>query len=459
VTAVASVVITAAIVIGVLIMYLLQMNAVRRTIDSQLRTYATQIEQSAAQGTFPRVLPQSSLDANAQAQVIAADGSVIAATRALSGLPAVYTLPAGSDTPVRQEAANGHVPTEIRIVAMRAIIDGRPVAIIAGTSTDLLSQVNSEFLFHLLWGLPVILVLAAGAIWLVVGRALQPVERIRRAVTEITSADLSQRVPDPGTADQIGDLAHTMNDMLARLDAAATKQRRFVADASHELRSPLAAISTTLEVGLAHPDVAPWPTIAERAMEQSARLQKLIDQLLLLAKADEQGLAAKARPVDIGVLLREVVASLPAHHLQIGVSAEPGLSTVGNPEHLQRLFRNIIDNAVRYAHSAVAITAYMSGAQVRVEIDDDGPGIPAADRERVFDRFVRLDTSRERRSGSSGLGLAIAREIALAHDGHIAVATSPSGGAQLAVTLPHAIGEAIPAQQLPTGVDVGEPPA
>jgi signal transduction histidine kinase len=264
-------------------------------------------------------------------------------------------------------------------------------------------------------------------------------------------------VPDPGTADQIGHLAQTMNDMLARLDTAATKQRRFVADASHELRSPLAAISTTLEVGLAHPEVAPWPIIAERAVEQSARLQKLIDQLLLLAKADEQQLAAKKQLVDIGVLLREVVASLPAHHLQIGVSAEPGLSTAGNPGHLQRLFRNLIENAVRHAHSAVAITAYVSGAEVRVEIDDDGPGIPATDRERVFDRFVRLDSSRDRRSGNSGLGLAIAGEIARAHRGRIAVATSPSGGAQLAVTLPHATGEAIPARPQPAGVDIGEP--
>ena len=295
VTALASVAITVAVVLGVLFMYLLQMQSVRATIDSQLRTYATQIEQSASDGTWPQPLATSTLDSNAEAQVIAADGHVLAATRTLTGLPAVYSLPAGSSTPVRQKAADGVIPTDVRVIALRATVHGQPVTIITGTSTDLLRQVNAEFIRHLLLGLPVILVGAAGIVWLVVGRALRPVEKIRHAVTDITSADLSQRVPEPGTADEIGNLAHTMNDMLDRLDAAASKQRRFVADASHELRSPLAAIRTTLEVGLAHPDRAPWPIIAERAAQQSARLEDLIQQLLLLAKADERLLAAGQR--------------------------------------------------------------------------------------------------------------------------------------------------------------------
>jgi signal transduction histidine kinase len=275
-------------------------------------------------------------------------------------------------------------------------------------------------------------------VWLVVGQALRPVEKIRHAVTEITSADLSQRVPEPGTSDEIGHLAHTMNDMLTRLEDTARKQRRFVADASHELRSPLAAIRTTLEVGLAHPDRAPWPVIAERAAQQSIRLEDLIQQLLLLAKADEQQLSAQQRRVDVGVLLRDVATSTQAHHvdLDIDLDAAPGATTVGNPDHLQRLFRNIIDNAVRYAHGRVLITATTSADAVRVEVDDDGPGIPATDRERVFDRFVRLDSSRERGSGTTGLGLAIAREIALAHRGHIGVAQGATGGTRMVVTLP-----------------------
>lgn len=438
VTAVASLGITVAVVLGVLFMYLLQMNSVRRTLDGQLHTYAAQIGQSAATGGWPRPLPPSSLDANAQAQVLAPDATVLAATRTLAGLPAVYALPGGTDTPVRQKAADGVIPTEIRVVAVRATFDGRPVTIITGTSTDVLKQVNSEFLRHLLLGFPVILVLAAGAVWLVVGRALRPVEKIRHAVTDITSVDLSQRVPEPGTSDELGHLAQTMNDMLSRLEDAARRQRRFVADASHELRSPLATIRTTLEVGLAHPDRAPWPVIAQRAAQQSIRLEELIQQLLVLAKADEQQLSAQQQRVDVGALLRSVVAGTPAPALDLALDAAPGVLSTGNPDHLQRLFRNLVDNAVRHARSRVLVTVTGTADAVRVEVEDDGPGIPPADRERVFDRFVRLDGSRDRGSGNAGLGLAIAREIALAHRGRITVADGASGGARMIVTLPAA---------------------
>ena len=447
VTAVASLAITVAVVLGVLVMYLLQMQSVHRTIDSQLRTYAAQIAQSAPTGNWPRPLAASSLDPDAEAQVLGPGGRVLAATRTLVGLPPVYTLPAGSGTPVRQKAADGVIPNDIHIVAVRTTVAGRPVTVITTTSTGLLSHVNSEFLRHLLWGLPVILILAAGTVWLVVGRALRPVERIRHAVTDITSADLSQRVPEPGTSDEIGHLAHTMNDMLTRLDEAAKKQRRFVADASHELRSPLAAIRTTLEVGLAHPDRAPWPTIAERAAQQSLRLEELIQQLLLLARADERLLSAQQVPVDVDALLQDIRATTVAHHLDIDLQLAPGALTMGSPDHLGRMFRNIIDNAIRYADHRVVISAATARGSVQVEISDDGPGIPAEERERIFDRFVRLDSSRERGGGTTGLGLAIAREIVTAHGGRIVIAESPTGGARVVITLPSATGAQTNSQQ------------
>jgi signal transduction histidine kinase len=244
-------------------------------------------------------------------------------------------------------------------------------------------------------------------------------------------------VPEPGTSDEIARLAQTMNDMLSRLDGAAQSQRRFVADASHELRSPLAAIRTTLEVGLAHPDKAPWPAIADRAVQQSARLEDLIRQLLLLAKADERLLAARPEPVDLGSLLADIRDTTARHdHLEIRLGTSPGVMTKGDPDHLQRLFRNIIDNALRYADRHILIRATPAQDMVAVEIDDDGPGIPAAQRERVFDRFVRLDASRDRASGSTGLGLSIAREIASAHGGDITITDSPAGGTRVVVHLP-----------------------
>ncbi|AUG82035.1 hypothetical protein CFP65_7455 [Kitasatospora sp. MMS16-BH015] len=437
VTIIAGLAITAGVVLGVMLMYLLQMNSVRRTIDSQLLTYAEQIAQSGQSGTWPSPLPPSGLDPNAQAQAIAADGRVLAATRTLAGVPAVYTLPPGTGTPVRQKAADGVVPDEVRVVGLQATVAGQPVTIVTGSPSGLLSEVNEGFVHQLLFGVPVILLLSAGTVWLVVGRALRPVEQIRHTVTDITSADLTRRVPEPGTDDEIGNLARTMNDMLSRLDAAAKQQRRFTADASHELRSPLAAIRTTLEVGLAHPDRAPWPKIAERAVEQSQRLEALIQQLLVLAKADDRRLATQQRSVDLGGLLEEIRSSThPAHPVRIDLDIAPDTAVVGDPGHLERLFRNIVDNSVRHARTRVVVTAAATTDAVTIDVDDDGPGIPAEDRERVFNRFVRLDESRGRGTGNSGLGLAIAREIVHAHHGRITVAESPTGGARLAVVLP-----------------------
>jgi signal transduction histidine kinase len=436
VTIVASIAITAAVALGFLLLSVLQVQATRGTVDGQLRTYITQIEQSGQNGRWPAPLPPSTLDASAEAQVLDAHGHVLAATRTLAGLPAVYLLPAGATQPVRQKAADGVVPTGVQAVATRATVDGRPVTIIAGTSTELLEQVTTEFAARLLLAIPVVLILAGLAVWLIVGRALRPVEHLRRAVTEITSADLSRRVPEPGTADEIGHLAHTMNDMLGRLDDSARRQRRFVADASHELRTPLAAIRTTLDVGLAYPDRAPWPVIAERAVQQSVRLEELIQQLLLLAKADEGQLSARREAVDLAAVLTATVAHLPAHQVEAELRAGTSLAVTGDAGHLERLFRNIIENALRYAASRVVITATASGQVARVQIDDDGPGIPAADRSRVFDRFVRLDSSRERGTGTTGLGLAIAREIVLAHHGEITLEERPGGGTRAVVTLP-----------------------
>jgi signal transduction histidine kinase len=276
-----------------------------------------------------------------------------------------------------------------------------------------------------------------------VGRALRPVERIRRSVTEITAADLSRRVPEPAARDEVGQLARTMNDMLARLDDSAARQRRFAADASHELRTPLAAIRTSLEVGLAHPDTAPWPQIAQRAARQSARLEKLVQELLVLARSDDRQLVAHRDPVDLAELIEEIRATTPSPRVDLVTAGDgPGEPVVlGDREHLGRMVRNLVDNAVRFARHTVliAVTDLPTG-ELGIEVSDDGPGIPVEERERVFARFVRLDSSRERASGSSGLGLAIAKEIATAHGGHIAIDRAPSGGALVRITLPRAAG-------------------
>ena len=437
VTVVAGLALTAAVVLGLVVMYRLQLNSADQTIHGQLGTYAAQIEQSAVRGTFPQPLPASDLGQTAQAQVLAPDGTVLAATRNWTGRPALYlyTLPPGSTTPVRTPAGDRMLPDDLSEYGEHATVGGRPVAIITTARTYLQSQVEQTFARLLVIGVPVLLVLTGGTVWLVVGRALRPVEQIRGAVTAITSADLSQRVPEPGTDDEIGRLARTMNDMLARLEDAAARQRLFVADASHELRSPLTAIRTGLEVGLAHPDRAPWPQIAGRAVRQSQRLEQLIAQLLVLAKADAHQPAARRQPVDLAALLADLGAATPAPGISIELSVPIGSTTAGNPEDLSRMFRNLLDNAVRYARHRVLVTAAAGPDGVVVQIADDGPGIPAEERERVFGRFVRLDASREQASGSAGLGLAIAREIATAHGATIVLTEAPGGGTRAVVSM------------------------
>ncbi|HEY3711226.1 MAG TPA: ATP-binding protein [Amycolatopsis sp.] len=435
-TMVAGLVITAAAVLGIVLLYLLQLQSIDRTLEGQLRAYAIEITESAANGAWPHVLAPSTLDADAEAQVLAPDGHVLAATRTLTGLPAMYTVAGPSETPQRTSAADGIIPDDVRVVAVPQIVAGHQVTILAGTPTGLLNQLRGAFTSNLLLGFPVILVLAAATVWLIVGRVLRPVEQIRHAVTEITSADLSRRVPEPGTPDEIGSLARTMNDMLARLENSAGRQRRFVADASHELRSPLAAIRTTLEVGLAHRDRAPWPEIAERAAVQSNRLEDLIRQLLLLARADEHQLTANASEVDIARLLRGIRDTTPAGRLTVDLESAGDTTVPGDESHLQRVFRNVLDNAVRHADTTVHISTATTDERVVTEITDDGPGIPVEDRDRIFDRFVRLDGSRDRASGTSGLGLAIAREIVNAHHGGIEVAGTEGRGTTVVVWLP-----------------------
>ena len=441
VTVVAGLAITAAVAAGLVLMYRLQTSTVDSTIDAQLRTYATQIEESHTSAGWPSQLPGSTLDGNAEAQVVAADGKVLAATRTLLGVGAVYQLPAGRTEPVRQKAADGVIPTDIRVIAERFTVDGRTVTVITGTGVGLLNSFDEAFWHYLLIGLPVILALSVLVVWLIVGRSLRPVAHIRSAVTSITAEDLSRRVPEPGTTDEIGQLAHTMNDMLSRLESSTRRQRRFVADASHELRSPLAAIRTTLDVALAHPDTAPWPTIGRRAADQSARLEALIEQLLLLARADEHSLAGRRQAVDVSALVTDIaveIAENDVHGNRIEISPATDAFTLGEPTYLRLLIGNIVDNANRFAAALVAISVTTNTDAVLVTVDDDGPGIPATERDRIFDRFVRLDLSRERASGGAGLGLSIAHEIAAIHHAQIAVTSSPSGGARFIVALARA---------------------
>lgn len=283
--------------------------------------------------------------------------------------------------------------------------------------------------------LPLLLLLVAVTTWSVVGRALRPVELIREEVDGITAERLHQRVPVPETADEIAALATTMNGMLDRLDAAAAAQRRFVSDASHELRSPLATIRQHAELAQAHPDVTSIGELAEVVSEEGLRLQGIVESLLLLARLDE-GASTHDEAVDLDDIALGEVRRLRAAGIDVDGSGIHAARVHGDPRLLGQLVRNLADNAVRHSRGRVAIGVTPSDGYVFVTIEDDGTGVPAEERERIFERFVRLDEARSRDAGGSGLGLAIARGIAASGHGTLTVDDSRWGGARFVLTLP-----------------------
>ncbi|MGA4800833.1 sensor histidine kinase [Streptomyces lavendulocolor] len=286
----------------------------------------------------------------------------------------------------------------------------------------------------MLAALPLLLLVVGGVTWLVTRRALKPVEGIRREMAAITaSEDLSRRVPEPATRDEVARLARTTNETLAALEASVERQRRFVADASHELRSPIASLRTQLEVGAAHPELLDVPG----AVADTVRLQQLAADLLLLARLDA-GERPGAGRVDVSALVRDEVAQRAGDRVPVRVEAAEGAGVDGSRGQLARVLGNLLDNAQRHAETAVSVAVRREGRHVVLTVEDDGAGVPEPERERIFERFVRLDDARSRDEGGAGLGLAIARDVAVRHGGTLRVGRAPSGGALLELRLPAA---------------------
>lgn len=284
---------------------------------------------------------------------------------------------------------------------------------------------------------PAVIALVAALTWWVVGRALRPVAEIRAEVDDITADRLDRRVPVPGSADEIAALAQTMNRMLDRLDSAATAQRRFISDASHELRSPLATIRQHAEVAQAHPEATSLHDLADVVHDEGLRMQDLVDALLLLTRLDEHAPLPRTQ-VDLDDLALDEVRRLRAAGTTVDASGVRAGRVNGDARLLARLVRNLADNAARHTRTIVAVSVAEAAGRVVLTVEDDGAGIPPEERGRVFERFVRLDEGRARDAGGSGLGLAIVRAIATEAGGEVHVDDSALGGARFTVTLPSA---------------------
>ena len=347
--------------------------------------------------------------------------------------------PDGADESGALVGANGVVASSLERITRTVDTPSGRLTVTAAAPVDQVAR-SVDALRERLWiGLPALIALVAAVAWVLVGRALRPVDSMRAEVDEITGSTMHRRVPEPATGDEIGRLARTMNAMLGRLDASATQQRRFVSDASHELRSPVAAIRTSLEVARRRPDRADWPAVADTTLAEEARLEALLDDLLLLAAHDENGSdPIRPKPVNLTALATTEARRprrVPVEVVHWPADGEP-LEIAALEDQLAHAVSNLVDNAARYASSAVQITLSCFDDTVRIMVDDDGPGIAPADRERVFERFTRLDDSRARAQGGSGLGLAVVRAIVSRHHGRIRIDDSPLGGARFVVELP-----------------------
>lgn len=330
------------------------------------------------------------------------------------------------------EFARGEEETgrqDFQVVAVHTVTrDGTPVSVYAGASLAGQEEAASSVTRAMLVGLPVMLAVVGGVTWLVVRRALRPVEGIRRGMADISaSTDLSRRVPEPDARDEVAALARTTNETLSALESAVERQRRFVADASHELRSPIASLRTQLEVGARHPDLLDL----DGAVQDTVRLQTLAADLLLLARLDAGERPGSGR-VDLAEVVREELRQREGR-TEVRLDVEGAETTVsGSRMQLGRVVGNLLDNAQRHAAERVRVSV-RPGV---VEVADDGYGVAVEERERIFERFVRLDDARTRDDGGAGLGLAIARDVAARHGGTLTVSDAPEGGALFVLRLP-----------------------
>lgn len=371
-------------------------------------------------------------------QVVSSTGVVLASSPAIEGEPPVAEVaPPPGQVSVFQRRGLPIGEEEPFVVVARGVqtrSEGSVVVLVA-RSLESVEQATSVVAGLLAVGYPLLLLVVGATSYWLTGRSLAPVEAMRARVSSIGDThDLSSRVPVPPGEDEIARLAQTMNGMLSRIEQMVQAQRRFVGDASHELRSPLATIRAAHEVAALHPEASDWDTTSREVVGELDRLDRLVSDLLLLARGDEDELGLTFSDVDLDDLVRAEAARLQHSGLHVRLSAPP-VRVRGDLHALSRCIRNLTDNAARHATTEVHLVLWSGSAEAVVEVIDDGPGISVADRERVFERFVRLDQSRARHSGGTGLGLPIARQIARAHGGDVVCVDAPRG-AHLRLRLP-----------------------
>jgi len=407
----------------------------RNEISEAARQRIAILTQMVESGTIPERLP-SARDSPLFAQIVSPAGLVIASTTNVDDMQVMVDLAQWKPSPDLQEGTEMVDRAECRIFVLGVdTATGRFGVVVASPLRA--SEENMQTLTNQMVAIaPAVLVFSALLFWLLARRALKPVETLRAEVDAISATELHRRVSMPAANDEVGRLARTMNSLLGRLDEANIRQARFVSDASHELRSPLAGIRTKVEVGLRNPDQTDWVPLARGVLNDSARMERLTTNLLFLARS-EGAPSAPFTDVDLDDLVMEEVATLRMRtEVTISTGGVSGGRVSGEPDQLRRVVINLLDNAVRYARSTVKCIVKQTDGGVVIEIHDDGPGIPRDQRDRIFERFTRIDEDRSREQGGAGLGLAIVADIVRVHNATIVVSDAQPHGTVMRIEFP-----------------------
>lgn len=435
---VVSVLIAAALALGIAVTTTIVRRSLEQGVRSSIHARAQDLAAILANGTRP-----SSLTITDQEDVFVrisdSSGQTLAATRNARSIPDSRTFAPGHTTIVA--GLSGESSDRFLVFASSVRTGNGPDVVVVGRNLDTVGETIHVLTKALVIGSGLLLLLIAGGSWLVVRRALRPVEELRATVSHVSALDLDQRVQVPRGGDEIARLAVTMNEMLARLAKAQARERRFLSDASHELRSPVAAIRQHAEVALAHGHENDGGRgLAAEVLEEGLRLEYLIDDLLALARLSEEGRPTREEPIDLDdIVLDEVKRLRSRNDLEIDARNVTAARCSADPAQMRRLVRNLIDNAARHARSAVRFELREDDGAAIFAVEDDGPGVPAQSREMVFERFARLDPARPRDRGGAGLGLAIVAGIVRVYGGSVAVNDAGLGGARFEVRLPSAL--------------------
>ncbi len=406
-------------------------RAERAALDDRMRAVAAEIGTLVEENRLPSTLPISGAGF---VQVVDASGAVVSASTAADRLNALLTvdeIAAAREDPVEVPASRVAASGQLRAVALDGGPESRRLTVLVASPAESPATSQRGLWLGLLIWVPLLVLLVAWLLWRAVGAALAPVDRLRAGAERIgvdSSADTRggaapARLPVPGPDDEIRALATTLNGMLDRLDAASTAQQRFIADAAHELRSPVASLRMQIEVA---EHIGEGDELAGELRPDVERLSRLVDDLLLLARAGSPRSAHRPEAVDVAELVTDVAARYTTTRVPIEVTTSGSTWAEADRTGLERCVTNLIDNALRHARTRVEIDV-RQGDSLIIDVADDGAGIAEQDRERVFDRFTRLDEARAQDAGGSGLGLSIVRELLRRDGGDVRLLDPPDG--------------------------------